>query len=46
MQNQFTTARNWPFGAAASFVLMALVLVAVLLYLRVRDQDDALAGHR
>lgn len=46
VQNQFTTARNWPFGAAASFVLMALVLVAVLFYLRVRDQDDALAGHR
>ncbi|HMV69482.1 MAG TPA: ABC transporter permease [Myxococcota bacterium] len=45
VQNQFTTARNWPFGAAASFVLMTLVLVAVLGYLRVRDADDALGGH-
>jgi spermidine/putrescine transport system permease protein len=27
VQNQFTTARDWPFGAAASFLLMAVVLV-------------------
>ncbi|HEU4648733.1 MAG TPA: ABC transporter permease [Gemmatimonadales bacterium] len=37
VQNQFASARNWPFGSAASFILMALVLVAVLIYLRVRD---------
>jgi spermidine/putrescine transport system permease protein len=41
IQNQFTTARNWPFGAAASFMLMGLVLVAVLTYLRVRDRAPA-----
>jgi spermidine/putrescine transport system permease protein len=34
VQNQFTAARNWPFGSAASFIIMALVLAAVLLYLR------------
>lgn len=34
IQNQFTTARNWPFGSAASFIVMGLVLVAVTLYLR------------
>jgi spermidine/putrescine transport system permease protein len=39
VQNQFTTARNWPFGSAASFALMTLVLIAVVIYLRVRDQD-------
>ncbi len=38
VQNQFTTARNWPFGAAASFVVMSGVLVAVTLYLRMRDR--------
>ena len=38
VQNQFTTARNWPFGAAASFVVMSGVLVAVTLYLRMRDK--------
>ncbi len=43
VQNQFTTARNWPFGSAASFIVMALVLVAVLVYLRVRDQDRGAA---
>jgi spermidine/putrescine transport system permease protein len=41
VQNQFTTARNWPFGSAASFALMALVLVAVLLTLRLRGEDRA-----
>lgn len=41
VQNQFTTARNWPFGSAASFVVMALVLVAVGLALRLRDRGAA-----
>jgi spermidine/putrescine transport system permease protein len=44
VQNQFTTARNWPFGSAASFILMALVLAAVVIYLRFRDADDALGA--
>jgi spermidine/putrescine transport system permease protein len=34
VQNQFTTARDWPFGSAVSLVLMALVTVAVWRYLR------------
>lgn len=38
VQNQFTSARNWPFGAAVSFVLMALVLLAVQVSLRLRDR--------
>jgi ABC-type spermidine/putrescine transport system permease subunit I len=38
VQNQFSAARNWPFGSAASFIVMALVLGAVMLYLRVKDQ--------
>lgn len=37
VQNQFTSARNWPFGSAASFIVMALVLLAVLGFLRKRD---------
>jgi spermidine/putrescine transport system permease protein len=41
VQNQFTTARNWPFGSAASAVVMALVLGAVLVYFRVRDRGVA-----
>ena len=31
---QFLTARNWPFGASLSFVLMAVMLSATLVYFR------------
>ncbi len=41
VQNQFSTARNWPFGSAASFILMIVVLAAVLVYLRLRPPDSA-----
>ncbi|HSB53495.1 MAG TPA: ABC transporter permease [Gemmatimonadales bacterium] len=44
IQNQFSAARNWPFGSAASFIVMALVLVAVVIYLRVRDRAPGGAG--
>jgi spermidine/putrescine transport system permease protein len=37
VQRQFLTARDWPFGSAISFVLMAIVLVAVLGYQRVSE---------
>jgi spermidine/putrescine transport system permease protein len=46
VQNQFASARNWPFGSAASFILMALVLAAVMLYLKVRDDTPAAAKGR
>ncbi len=39
VQNQFSSARNWPFGSAASFIVMALVLAAVMLYLKVKDRS-------
>lgn len=38
IQNQFTAARNWPFGSAASLVVMVTVLAGVLAYLRTRDR--------
>lgn len=31
---QFLTARNWPVGASVSFVLMAVMLVATIVYFR------------
>jgi spermidine/putrescine transport system permease protein len=40
VQNQFTTARDWPFGAALSLALMGLVLL--LLLAAVRRKGDAL----
>jgi spermidine/putrescine transport system permease protein len=44
VQNQFSSARNWPFGSAASFIVMALVLAAVMIYLRVKDQTGGGSG--
>lgn len=41
IQNQFTGARDWPFGAAASLGLMALVMVMLLVVLR-RDKEQML----
>lgn len=37
VQNQFTSARNWPFGSAASTVLTLLTLAGVVLHLRLRE---------
>jgi spermidine/putrescine transport system permease protein len=34
IRNQFLTARDWPFGSAASMVLMVLTLVLTLIYTR------------
>jgi spermidine/putrescine transport system permease protein len=38
VQNQFTAARDWPFGASASLVLM-LVAMALLFAIRRRGED-------
>ena len=43
VQNQFTTARDWPFGAAVSMVLMA---VAMLLLFAVRRRGEELVMKR
>jgi len=34
IRNQFLTARDWPFGAAASMILMALTIIFTLYYTR------------
>ena len=36
VQNQFTTARDWPFGAAASLALMALAAALLAIFMRSR----------
>lgn len=38
VQNQFTTARDWPFGSAVSLLLMLAVLLLVLRILGRREQ--------
>lgn len=40
IQNQFTLARDWPFGSAAALALMAIILT--LLYLWVRREKEPL----
>ncbi len=37
VQNQFTTARDWPFGSAISLALMAIVLLVLALVSRRRE---------
>jgi spermidine/putrescine transport system permease protein len=34
IQNQFTTARDWPFGSAVSLMLMAVVMVLLIAFMR------------
>ena len=34
IQNQFTTARDWPFGSAVSLALMVLSMVLLALWMR------------
>jgi spermidine/putrescine transport system permease protein len=41
IQNQFTTARDWPFGSAVSLVLMAIAVV-LLIALMKRTGEDVL----
>jgi spermidine/putrescine transport system permease protein len=39
VQNQFTTARDWPFGAAASLALMALAAGLLAVFMRSRSGE-------
>jgi spermidine/putrescine transport system permease protein len=41
IQNQFTTARDWPFGSAISLTLMVIVMVLLMSFIR-RDQEGLL----
>jgi spermidine/putrescine transport system permease protein len=42
VRQQFLAARDWPFGAAASMVLMALTLLATVVYTRVSGFGEEL----
>jgi spermidine/putrescine transport system permease protein len=41
IQNQFTTARDWPFGSAISLALMAVVMALLLAFVR-SDEEGLL----
>jgi spermidine/putrescine transport system permease protein len=38
LQQQFMTVRDWPFGSAIGFILMAIMLVAIVIYFRVSEE--------
>ncbi len=40
ISNQFLAAHDWPFGSAISFVMMAVMLVATLIYFRTTSSEE------
>jgi spermidine/putrescine transport system permease protein len=41
IEDQFKgNAGNWPFGAAASMILLSLVLVVLMFYVRAQEKDQ------
>lgn len=42
LQQQFMTVRDWPFGSAIGFILMAIMLVAIVIYFRVSAGEEGL----
>ena len=40
LQQQFMTARDWPFGSAIGFIMMIVMLLAILLYFRVEGARE------
>jgi spermidine/putrescine transport system permease protein len=39
VQNQFTTARDWPFGSAISLLLIGVVLLLIMRVIQKRGED-------
>ncbi|MDY7012205.1 MAG: ABC transporter permease [Cyanobacteriota bacterium] len=39
IQNQFLRSRNWPFGSVLSIIVMAVVVVPVVFYFRVAEDE-------
>ncbi len=44
LQQQFMTVRDWPFGSAIGFILMAIMLAAIILYFRITVKNEAQTG--
>jgi len=44
VQNQFTSARNWPFGSALSFLLLLVVMIGMLMKLRAQSPKPRAQG--
>lgn len=44
IEQQFLSARNWPFGAALGMMVMAAVLILLMIYIRIVTRDEALSA--
>ncbi len=42
LQQQFMTVRDWPFGSAIGFIMMAIMLAATLFYFRTLNRNQQL----
>jgi spermidine/putrescine transport system permease protein len=40
LQQQFMTVRNWPFGSAIGFIMMAIMLLAIIIYFRILSGSE------
>ncbi len=40
IQNQFLKARNWPFGSALSIALMIIILIPVIIYFSISEEEN------
>jgi spermidine/putrescine transport system permease protein len=40
LQQQFMTVRNWPFGSAIGFIMMAIMLLAIVIYFRILSGSE------
>lgn len=40
LQQQFMTVRDWPFGSAIGFIMMAMMLLAIMIYFRVGGREQ------
>mgnify|MGYP000851162693 CR=1 FL=1 len=39
LQQQFMTARDWPFGSAIGFIMMTMMLLSIVIYFRVGGRE-------
>jgi spermidine/putrescine transport system permease protein len=44
IEQQFLSARNWPFGAALGMMVMAAVLILLLYYIRIVTREERRSG--
>lgn len=40
IQNQFIKSRDWPFGSALSILMMVVILIPILVYLRISENEN------